>query len=199
MNFKRLNAAIVIGFIITFAVSWVCGFMNTCSDIRENVLRIHIIANSDSEDDQQLKIKVRDAVLAQCPELFKGEENIQAAKAAAEKNLEKLEQAAKAQLQEDGKDYTVKAELTNMYFETREYENFTMPAGRYDAVRLVIGEGKGKNWWCVMFPSLCIPAADSGMQHFTKQQQELLESTPMFEPRFAVVEWWESKVKGESN
>ena len=188
---KKWDIAIALGFLLTFFVTSIWGFADTCQGIREDVLRVHILANSDSPDDQRRKLLVRDAVLKECADLFQGADSQEEAKARAAVNLERLEEVANRTLCRTGSQDTAQAQLVNMYFETREYEEFTMPAGYYDAVRITIGEGQGKNWWCVMFPSMCLPAAEDKLEGFTSAQKRLIGEKPVFEPRFAVVEWWE--------
>lgn len=190
---KKMDIAIVFGLLLTFFTTAVWGFADTCEEIRGEVLRIHILANSDSPEDQQLKLMVRDAVLEECGDLFDSQGTLEQAKERAQANLIRLEETANRTLEEQGCTDKAQAQIVNMYFNTREYEDFTMPAGCYDAVRITIGEGKGRNWWCVMFPSLCLPAAEDKMESFTPSQQKLIGSKPAYEPRFALVEWWENR------
>lgn len=190
---KKWDIAIALGLLITFFTTAVWGFADTCQEIREEVLRVHILANSDSPEDQQRKLLVRDAVLEECADLFQGDGTLEEAEAKAVANLERLEEVANRTLRQAGSQDTAQAQLVNMYFNTREYEEFTMPAGYYDAVRITIGKGEGKNWWCVMFPSMCLPAADDKLKGFTPAQQQLIGEKPAFEPRFALVEWWEGR------
>lgn len=106
-------------------------------------------------------------------------------------NLDKIEEAAQATVFENGFDYSVKVEVGKSRFPTKTYEQFTLPAGVYDAVRVIIGSGNGKNWWCVMFPSLCLPAAkkDNEVQDvFSKEALKVITANPKYEIRFWVVE-----------
>ena len=106
--------------------------------------------------------------------------------------LDKLVAAAQDELLKNGSEQKVTACVTKMYFDTREYEGFTMPAGEYNAVRFTVGEGKGHNWWCVLFPQMCLPVAfgepldDLG---FSDEELRVLKSRPQYEPRFALLEW----------
>ena len=131
-------------------------FEKDCSAVRSKVLRLHVIANSDSAEDQALKLKVRDALLLQGGEVFASGSTKESAEKAACKNLQSFLQTAEKTIRENGKSYNVCISVGKSSFPTRVYENITLPAGEYDALRVVIGEGKGKNWWCVMFPPLCI-------------------------------------------
>lgn len=128
--------------------------------IRENTVRLHIVANSDSPEDQALKLQVRDAVLARSDELFGDLEDKEDALDAIREKLPAIEEAAEAALRENGCQEPVRAGVTNLYFDIKRYgDRAILPAGEYDALQLVIGEGQGHNWWCVMFPPLCVPTA----------------------------------------
>ena len=150
-------AALAIGLVATLLISSAVSFAETCGPIRNGVLRLHILANSDSDEDQRLKLAVRDRVLTL--DLFSS--GHAASKEEAEQetasSLLEIEEAAREELRRQGCTDDVKAELVRMYFTTRVYENVTLPAGYYDAVRITIGEGAGHNWWCVLYPPLCIP------------------------------------------
>lgn len=162
MKLLKIEKAVLFGLIITILASSLSGFSvfsTQCGDIRGRVLRLHILANSDSASDQQLKLNVRDRILGQSSDLFKEAKT----KAQAEKNIRvKLPEVAKIaqnEITREGYRYKVSAKLVHMYFTTRAYGNIVLPAGDYDAVRVTIGAAKGHNWWCVLFPSLCVPAA----------------------------------------
>ena len=119
-------------------------------------LRLHIMANSNSEQDQQIKLCVRDAVLAVTSEGIKECENASEARAYIENNLEIIEMTAKTALEAGGFDYGAHAQLGTFHFPERTYQDVTYPEGEYEALRITLGEGEGDNWWCVMFPPLCI-------------------------------------------
>lgn len=169
-------------------------FAKGCEELYDDVLRLHILANSDSEEDQSLKLKVRDRVLMEAHSMGLGYgcENIEAVVSQAEQMLPKLIKAAQDEVYKNGSSQKVNACITNMYFDTREYEGFTMPAGEYQAVRFTLGEGEGRNWWCVLFPQMCLPVAfeepldDLG---FSKTELRVLSSQPKYEPRFALLEF----------
>ncbi len=163
-------------------------FSATCDNIRDKVLRLHIIAASDTDSDQSVKLKIRDRILKESDELFYTDEGILSAKEKALGNLEKIEKLANDELLNNGLKPTAKAEFTNMFFDTRVYDNFTLPAGNYDAVRVIIGEGKGKNWWCVLYPALCIPAASDSLDTLTDEEIKIIESAPRYEVKFLLVE-----------
>lgn len=130
------------------------------SSLADKIVRLHIVANSDSDADQALKLKVRDGVLAAvdmrngCYSKDKIDEDF----------LGIIENAAEDIIKSSGFDYGVTAKLTNMYFDTRVYDGFALPCGNYDAVRVEIGKAQGKNWWCVLFPPLCMPLAGESVE-----------------------------------
>ncbi|MCG0276975.1 MAG: stage II sporulation protein R [Thermanaeromonas sp.] len=122
----------------------------------DNLIRLHVIANSDTPEDQNLKLKVRDAIIKKAgEELAKAREPEEARKWLAE-NLPGLVWVAQQELKKEGYTYSVRAQVGDFNFPTRSYRELVLPAGRYEALRLIIGEGKGENWWCVLFPPLCL-------------------------------------------
>ena len=149
-------------------------------ELAGSVIRFHVVANSDSAEDQKLKLAVRDRVLARVEELYPQDATLAQAQAALEGNLNLLAAAGREVVEEQGYDYPVAASLEERWFPTREYEGFALPAGNYTALRLTIGEGKGQNWWCVAFPPLCLGAAsetvDQALEagHFTLDQGALV-------------------------
>lgn len=184
--------AVLIGMILALTVCF-SGVVAQGESISDQVLRLHILANSDSEQDQQLKLQVRDAILNQFQLDQVGD--LEQAKQQASVHLEEIEQIASDVVEQQGYSYPVKAEMVNMFFDTRQYDGFTMPAGRYDAVRITIGQAQGHNWWCVLYPPLCIPAAEPEQQLdqvLSESECELVESGAKYDVRFAVVELWES-------
>ena len=190
---KGFESLLLIGLVFTLFSSGVNKTVTAGNEIRSETLRLHIIANSDSEEDQQLKLKVRDAVLEATGELFAEVSGKTEAVAAAEYSANDIKEIAEKTIAEEGFDYPVQVEVTEMWFETRSYEGFTLPAGDYDAVRIIIGEGEGKNWWCVMYPALCIPGAEKPLEKYGDNADFI--SGNGFEIRFAVIEWIESLKK----
>ena len=193
---RRLDAALGAGLLLAMLITPLAGFGQRYAQVRQEVLRLHILANSDSEADQALKLRVRDAVLEETGGLFAAAGTLEEAQAAALENLPAIEAAARRALAEAGSDAPVKAELTRMYFNTREYgEDTTLPAGEYQALRLSIGEARGRNWWCVMFPPLCVPAAEATVEgqesKAAEEDIEALNQEPHYRLSFAVVEWLE--------
>lgn len=128
---------------------------NTKEDISETVLRLHVIANSDSAADQALKLKVRDRILAESGEIFKETQSRKEAVSKAKEYSSVITAAARDEILKNGCDYDVRIETGNFSFPQKRYGQIFLPAGNYDAVRVIIGSGEGENWWCVMFPPLC--------------------------------------------
>ena len=156
--FKRIRVSAAVALIICVMLSLV-GFDAKCDDLRNNVLRLHILANSDSVADQNLKIAVRDAILATGCTEFESCTNLEQAISCAENSIHVFKRAAEKTVKECGYNYDIEIMLDKTYFDTRVYDDFTLPAGFYNALVVKIGEAKGKNWWCVMFPAICVPAA----------------------------------------
>ena len=144
-----LLAAVVIGS---------AGLIRDRRMLREQLVRLHVVANSDEAGDQAVKLQVRDAVLAVLREDLAKITDAQAAKAYLQENLPKIRAAADMALQNAGVTDTAAVSLCREAFDIREYDTFSLPAGVYHSLRIVIGEGRGHNWWCVSFPSLCVPS-----------------------------------------
>ncbi len=186
---KGIEAILLIGIVFTMLTSMINRTVAAGNEVRSETLRLHIIANSDSEADQELKLKVRDAVLEATGELFAEVSGKTEAVAAAEYSSDDIRSIAENVIASEGFDYSVQVEVTKMWFETRNYEDFTLPAGDYDAVRIVIGAGEGKNWWCVMYPALCIPGAEEALEKYGENADFI--SGSKYEIRFALIEWIE--------
>ncbi len=175
------------------------------SEIYENVLRLHVLANSDSEEDQALKLKVRDAVLAKSEELFADCETREEAIAVTKQNLSVLENTAREVLRAEGASDRVRVELGEEVYPTRNYESFCFPAGSYLSLRIILGEGEGQNWWCVLYPPMCLSAASAKSTQsdaaitvgFTGEQYRVItESTaPTYRVRFRLLEVFEEALR----
>lgn len=190
---KKIKISLSVGIIVAVVFS-ICSFAKTSEEIRSDVLRLHVIANSDTSVDQNLKLRLRDFILQEGKDIFNGSVNVENAVEKIEPKLPELEKSAKNFVKQSGFNYDVKITLSNEYFTTRTYETVTLPAGRYLALRVVIGSGEGHNWWCVMFPPMCVPAADKRDEIenvFSEREIKLVESKPKYEPRFKVVEIYE--------
>ena len=138
-------------------------------DIAGGIVRLHIIADSDDEHDQEIKLLVRDAIISSQEEIFKN--GIK--KTLNKEEKEKIKEIATKILTEQGAEYGANVETGKFYFPTKRYDNITLPAGNYDAVRVVLGSGKGKNWWCVMYPPLCF--SESALGKADKESLDMLK------------------------
>ena len=163
MKWRTAEKAICLGLILAVLVSFT-GFATQCEDIPDRVLRLHILANSDSEEDQALKLKVRDRIVTESAGLFDQVTDRESARAVVEKNMDALREAAQDEVYRQGYSYPVSMELTHMYFTTRVYGETALPAGYYEALRVTIGAGAGHNWWCVIFPAMCLPVAEESQE-----------------------------------
>lgn len=147
MKFKLVFLLILITLCTVF---WIYKSESTVNDISQNIVRLHIIANSNSEKDQKIKYDVRDSLLENVRE-----KNLSSDYKYFVSNLSKAELIADEVISEYGCNYKSKAVTGKFYFPTKKYENIILPAGEYEAVRIVLGDGLGENWWCVMYPPLC--------------------------------------------
>ena len=174
-------------------------FSKQCDNIRDKMLRMHVIANSDSKEDQELKLKVRDAVLEEGKELFDGSVTSKEAEKILVPHIKELEKVALETIKNEGFDYKVKITVGEEYFKTRTYDDsVTLPAGYYTAVKVVIGEGQGQNWWCVMFPPMCLPAANAECELsyvLNTDETDIVTNSEKYKFKFKIVEFLEDLMK----
>lgn len=197
-NIKRrifkIEASVLAALLICCVLN-ISSFSEECKNIRSKMLRMHVIANSDSNADQELKLKVRDAVLKEGKEIFDGSVTAEDAKSKILPETERLKRAALAVIENEEFSYDVKITVDNEYFNTRTYDNsVTLPAGYYTAVKVIIGEGKGHNWWCVMFPPMCLPAATKECEIsdvLQKDEVKIVEGGNKYKFKFKIVEIYE--------
>lgn len=183
---KNLKMVIILTFLL-FLYTSICAIsyaQNISTDIANSVFRLHVIANSDSKEDQDLKYKVRDNLLDYMNSICKNCESKEEAISIVEKNKTTFEQIAMDTIKEQGYSYPVKINIGNFEFPTKTYGDISLPAGYYDALRVEIGEAKGQNWWCVMFPPLCFVDITSGV--VPDESKELMENN-LSEEEFALV------------
>ena len=165
--------------------------------LADKVVRLHVLANSDGEEDQALKLKVRDRVLERATEILEQSRDRDQAETRLRACLPELEALAAAEIAANGYDYAVSAEVTDTVFPTKEYDGFTLPAGEYLALRVVIGEGAGRNWWCVVFPPLCtaatadVPAAALAAGLSEEDVGLITEEDQGYVLKFKSMELWE--------
>lgn len=161
-NFKRLLLLLVLLFIYTFICAF--SYVNAVSsNIQDSVFRLHVIANSDSPEDQNLKYIVRDKVLEYINSISGNQSSKEDVIKLANENIDEIQKIAENTIQENGYNYSVKLNIGNFAFPTKTYGDISFPAGYYDALKIEIGEAKGQNWWCVMFPPLCFVDVTSGV------------------------------------
>ncbi|MBE6855374.1 MAG: stage II sporulation protein R [Ruminococcus sp.] len=192
---KRMERILLIGLIGAICWNQLDKLSDTTQSLREEVLRLHILANSDSKEDQQLKLEVRDALLASSETLFGDADSLEEMIQCAEDSLDEIEQIAADVIAQAGETYSVHAEVVKTAFEEKTYDTLTMPAGVYDALRVTIGEAEGQNWWCVMYPPLCIPAAetvtadtDTAQDYFSEDELDVMQHPRRYRIRFKCLE-----------
>lgn len=189
---KSIVFALSVSLIFQFAI-----LLQRCENVRENVFRLHVVANSDSNADQSLKLMVRDRIISESAHLFKGISTEEEAVKISAENIDFFTSVAREEIVARGYDYPVKISVGEADFNTRQYEDYTLPAGRYTALKIVIGEGKGKNWWCVMFPPMCLPAAQKTADEpeisdlIDKDGLELVCNGEKYRVKFKAVEIYE--------
>ena len=153
---RHLRRIALVAFAVVCVYAW--GIVTDSHDLHEGLLRLHVVGASDSGEDQAVKLQVRDAVLASLEEGLRDMTDPRAAYDYVARMLPRVEEAANRALAGAGFEKTVEVSLTEETFPTRDYDTFSLPAGVYKALRVVIGEGEGKNWWCVVFPRMCMAA-----------------------------------------
>lgn len=166
-NIKNSKIGILITLsLLLFLYIIICAFSYVeavSTDISDSVFRLHVIANSDSDEDQNLKYKVRDSLLNYMNDICKDCSSKEEAINMVSEHQEEFKQVALETIKNEGYSYDVKIEIGNFEFPTKQYGDISLPAGFYDALKVEIGEAKGRNWWCVMFPSLCFVDISSGI------------------------------------
>ncbi len=189
---KRIELSLLMAVIFCAVVS-LLSINGEYDQVRGSVLRLHILANSDSLYDQELKLKVRDALQSEADAIFGHCEDLAQAEAAARAGSDRLRALAEQTLREAGCDYPVTVALEETWFSTRTYDGVTMPAGKYKALRVEIGAAQGRNWWCVMFPAMCVTGRDSleELETVLTDGQIRLMQADGYDVRFKCVEWYE--------
>lgn len=189
---RLLGKALVCGFVLAALCSFF-PFAAACGQLPRDVVRLHVVANSNGAEDQAVKLLVRDAVLEEAARWYQGAGSMEEASSQLCTHLQSIAGAARQVLGEQGVGYSATAQMTEMYFPTRDYGDFRLPAGRYRTLRVTLGEGAGKNWWCVVFPSLCLPAAgEDALLALPEEEREIVENPSRYQVKFKAVELWES-------
>ncbi len=183
-NFLKTFILLSILFALFFTITVYSYATNISEGLAENIFRLHILANSDSEEDQALKLKVRDAILAYMETLTIETSDKQAVIELSNEHIEDFKQIAEHVIQENGYEYSVNIEIGNFYFPTKYYGNISLPAGNYDALKIEIGEAQGQNWWCSLFPPLCFVSVSSGV--IDEKGEEYLREN-LSDEEFAIV------------
>ena len=169
-------------------------------ELYSGFIRLHVVANSDSDEDQALKLKVRDAVLELLGDEMETSPDLEQARTAAERLMPEAERVARHVLRDSGFSYGATVTLGYEYYPTRDYGGFRLPAGRYLSYRIVLGSGEGHNWWCVVFPSVCIPSAAKGKlsDSASESASKMAENPQKYVMKFKAVEWYEAIRKKNS-
>lgn len=169
--FLRYLSGIII---MVLFVSTACWHFQHTPTLAESVLRLHVVANSDSPKDQQLKLEVKDQVVEMMQKEFADAGNVEEARTLAIKKIPRIRETAAAVIAARGLDYPVQVEVGEREFPTKSYGNIVLPQGNYQAVDVVIGAGQGKNWWCVLFPPLClVSSSDKGLSVDTPSEAKV--------------------------
>ena len=188
VRFNNVEKSLLIGLIFSILLS-IVNFQSKCDRISEKVFRLHVIANSDSFEDQELKLKVRDCILKKFNE--ENLHNLEETKKFAITNSYLLRTVAQNEVIRNGFNYDVNILICNSEFNTRKYSNIILPAGSYDSLKIVIGDGKGKNWWCVLFPPICLGVSEERVDTldvFTNDEKKVIENEDEYEIKFKIVE-----------
>lgn len=156
-RWKKWELALLLG--LCAAMLWGAWSMQRQDALAQKMIRLHVIANSDSDADQALKLEVRDKVLDFTTTVLQRSADMEDAQVRLRAELTRIETIARREIAAQGYDYPVTAQLASAEFPLKEYDGFSLPAGEYMALRLVIGEGEGRNWWCLVYPPLCTAAA----------------------------------------
>ncbi len=188
-------------FVLVFtAASYSCGFGE---DLENSIIRLHVLANSDSAEDQALKLRVRDRILKDGRELFKNAKSEEEARRILSENRDFLENSARDEIFSAGYDYPVALNMGKYDFPMKVYENYAFPSGEYEAVRVEIGKAEGQNWWCVMFPPLCFvdgtvdekKAEETLRSALTADEFDVISASGGVDLRFKVVDVFQSSFK----
>lgn len=191
MKFVKIFVPVFMSLVLFLGIAQpVVGAVKTSEHISNKVFRLHILANSDSTKDQNIKLMLKNYILENTQEIIGGK-TLDEAIENAKNNTKEITDMCNEYLKSKGFDYKVKVNVVKEYFKTRVYDDFTLPAGRYNSLKIEIGEGKGHNWWCIVFPSVCLSACTESMgDYLTDDEMSLVSNT--YSPKFKIVEIYES-------
>lgn len=183
----KIGVTILLGSILTMGIYFISYSDNVNKGLADNLIRLHVVANSNTEEDQDLKLEVRDTIIDYLKDKLDKSRDIAETKYIINENLQAVEKLTKEKIATKGKNYPINVTLGAYPFPTKNYGDVTLPAGYYEAVKVVIGEGEGENWWCVLFPPLCFVDATKGtvpdsvkadlMAALTKEEYDIIVSS----------------------
>ena len=191
MKFVKIFVPVFMSLVLFLGIAQpVVGAVKTSEHISDKVFRLHILANSDSTYDQNIKLMLKNYILENTQDIIGGK-TLNEAIENAKNNTKEITDMCNEYLKSKGFDYKVKVNVVKEYFKTRVYDDFTLPAGKYNSLKIEIGEGKGHNWWCIVFPSVCLSACTESMNDYlTDDEMNLVSNT--YSPKFKIVEIYES-------
>lgn len=191
MKFVKIFVPVFMSLVLFLGIAQpVVGAVKTSEHISNKVFRLHILANSDSTKDQNIKLMLKNYILENTQDIIGGK-TLDEAIENAKNNTKEITDMCNEYLKSKGFDYKVKVNVVKEYFKTRVYDDFTLPAGKYNSLKIEIGKGKGHNWWCIVFPSVCLSACTESMNDYlTDDEMSLVSNT--YSPKFKIVEIYES-------
>lgn len=191
MKFVKIFVPVFMSLVLFLGIAQpVVGAVKTSEHISNKVFRLHILANSDSTKDQNIKLMLKNYILENTQDIIGGK-TLDEAIENAKNNTKEITDMCNEYLKSKGFDFKVKVNVVKEYFKTRVYDDFTLPAGKYNSLKIEIGNGKGHNWWCIVFPSVCLSACTESMNDYlTDDEMSLVSNT--YSPKFKIVEIYES-------
>lgn len=191
MKFNKIFIHLFLTFTIILGIAQpVVAAVKTSEDISNKVFRLHILANSNSTEDQNTKLMLKNFILENSKDVIGGK-TLDEAISNAKNNRKEITEMCNEYLKSIGIDYKVVVSVVKEYFKTRVYDDFTLPAGKYNSLKIELGEAKGHNWWCIVFPSVCLSACTESMNDYLNEDEMKLVSNT-YSPKFKVVEIYES-------
>jgi stage II sporulation protein R len=191
LKFNKIFIPLFLTFTIILGIAQpVVAAVKTSEDISNKVFRLHILANSNSTEDQNTKLMLKNFILENSEDVIGGK-TLDEAISNAKNNRKEITEMCNEYLKSIGIDYKVVVSVVKEYFKTRVYDDFTLPAGKYNSLKIELGEAKGHNWWCIVFPSVCLSACTESMNDYLNEDEMKLVSNT-YSPKFKVVEIYES-------